>query len=267
MKHEFGNSILAAPLRCGAAFRFVAILVAISTAATQPSRLARAAEIDLENWKLTLPVDVERTFEGKAAEISAAQLAAGYEDKYFLTESDGSIVFWCPVNGATTEDTEFPRSELREMLDARDPSVNWTSRGTHTLEARCRVMEVPSTGKVIIGQIHSYTGKSKPLVKLQYYKGRVEALVKMSPNAGKDRKLTFPEVGLSGDIAYQIKLRDGVLSITVNGATQTENIVENDGDWANQTFYFKAGAYTQDNEGDDSEGARVVFSMLNVGHG
>ncbi len=174
--------------------------------------------------------------------------------------------FWCPVNGATTEGTEFPRSELREMLHAADPSVNWTAQGTHILDARCKVLEVPSNPKVVIGQIHSYSGKAKPLVKLQYYKGRVEALVKVSPAAGEDRKLTFPDVPANSDIAYQIKVEDGVLSITVNGVTQSENIVANDAEWATQTFYFKAGVYPQDNEGPESEGARVVFSLLNVSH-
>ncbi len=238
---------------------------AVNSAAEQPG-IVNKASIDLSRWKLTLPTDAAGTTDGKAAEVSAMQLTSGYKGDHFYTDSDGSMVFWCPVIGATTEGTEFPRSELREMLDPRDPSVNWTSHGTHVLEARCRVQDVPSNPKVIIGQIHSYSGKSKPLIKLQYYMGRIEALVKVSPTAGKDRKLTFPDVGLNSEIAYQIKLQDGILSVTVNGSTQTENVVENDADWANQTFYFKAGAYPQDNDGPASEGSRVAFSMLNVRH-
>lgn len=78
---------------------------------------------------------------------------------------------------------------------------------------------IPSNPKVIIGQIHSYTGKTSPLVKLQYSKGRLEALVKRSPTGGKDQKLTFVGGDLNTDIAYQIKLQDGVLTITVNGVT------------------------------------------------
>jgi hypothetical protein len=226
-----------------------------------------ASRIDLSHWKLTLPTDASNQYSGHATEISAAQLTAGFEDPHFQTDANGHLVFWCPVNGAMTEGTEFPRSELREMLEPDDSTVNWPLRGTHILEAQCRVLQVPSNPKVIIGQIHSYSGKSKPLIKLQYYKGRIEALVKVSPTAGKDRKLTFPEVGLNNDIAYQIKVQDGLLSITVNGVTQTENVVESAADWANQTFYFKAGVYPQDNDGPASEGSRVSFSVLNVSHG
>lgn len=261
MKHLFVNTLLAKAFLLGAS------IVAVEVAAEQPNIAGSAAKIDLSDWKLTLPVDSKGKTDGNPAEISGTQLIAGYRDDHFYAGPDGSIVFWCPVNGATTKGTEFPRSELREMLNARDPSVNWMAQGTHILAACCRVMEVPSNPKVVIGQIHGYSDKANPLIKLQYFKGRVEALVKISPTAGKDKKLTFPEVGLNNDIAYQIKLQDGVLSITVNGMTQTENVVENDAGWANQTFYFKAGVYPQDNEGDATEGTRVAFSMLKVSHG
>ena len=49
------------------------------------------------------------------------------------------------------------------------------------------------------------------MIKLQFCKGRIEALVKESPSKGKDLKLTFPDVGLDKDFDYQIKLADGRL--------------------------------------------------------
>ena len=75
-----------------------------------------------------------------------------------------------------------------------------------------------------------------------------------------------PISALNSDIACQIKVQDGVLDVTVNGVTQTENIFRNDSDWLNQTFYFKVGCCPQDNEGPASEGARVTFSALKVSH-
>jgi len=234
-----------------------------ATAETKPP----SANFDLSHWKLTLPVSASGTAEGKATEISAAQLTAGYTNAdYFHTGTDGTMVFWCPVNGATTEGSEYPRSELRELIDPADDNVCWAAPGTHILDARCRVSEVPSSKKVIIGQIHGYSGKANPLVKLQFFKGRVEALVKESPRKGKDLKLTFPQVGLDKDFDYQIELQDGLLSVTVNGTTQTVNVFEKDPQWASQTLYFKVGAYTQDNEGPASEGARVAISRLKVSH-
>jgi hypothetical protein len=170
------------------------------------------------------------------------------------------------VTGARTENTEYSRCELREMINPADDNVCWSARGTHIMEARCRVMEVPSGQKVVIGQIHGYSGKARPMIKLQFYKGRVEALVKDKTRKGKDIKLTFPDVGLDKDFDYQIKLENGLLSVTVNGETQSENVFERDPAWAEQTLYFKVGAYPQDNEGPATEGARVAFSKLKVSH-
>jgi hypothetical protein len=147
------------------------------------------SRFDLSHWKLTLPINVAKTYSGHASEIGAGQLASGFKDSHFQTDTEGAMVFWCPVIGSTTEGTEFPRCELPEMLEPGNPGHNW-----------------------------------------------------------------------------KIKLEDGVLSVDVNGVTQTENMIQHDDSWARQTFYFKAGAYPQDDEGDGSEGARVSFSNLRVSH-
>jgi hypothetical protein len=215
---------------------------------------------DLTHWKLTLP-------ETGAPEVSVAQLIAGYTNAaYFYTGSRGEMVFWCPVTGGTTSGSSYPRSELREMLNPTSSTVNWTGHGTHTLDAQCRVLKIPSTGKVIIGQIHGYTGNAYPLIKLQYYNGLVDALVKHSPNNSTDTHYYFMNVGLSNLITYQIKVTDGLLSMTVNGSNRAVNIFQTDPDWANQTMYYKAGNYCQDNSGTSTEGALVSFEQLSTSH-
>lgn len=223
--------------------------------------------IDLSHWKLTLPVRASENEGGNPLEIVPSKLIAGYTHAdYFRFDPDGTMVFWCPVSGATTENTDYARTELREMLDPADDNVCWPAPGTHVLNARCRVSEVPSSQKVIIGQIHGYSGKANPLIKLQFFKGRIEALVKEKARKGKDLKLTFNDVGLDKEFDYEIRLQDGLLRVSVNGASQMVNVFEKDPEWASQSLYFKAGAYVQDNEGRASEGARVSFSKLTVSH-
>ncbi len=226
-----------------------------------------ADHMDLSHWKLTLPVDAAGTAAGHPLEISAAQLSAGYtHPEYFQRGLDGQLIFWCPVTGARTENTKYARCELREVINPTDDNVCWSAKGTHIMDVSCRVMDVPSGQKVVIGQIHGYSGNANPLIKLQFFKGRVEALVKDKARGGRDIKLTFPEVGLDKEFVYQIKLHDGLLSVTVNGVTQSVNVFETDPAWADQTLYFKAGVYPQDNEGPPTEGARVSFSKLQVTH-
>jgi hypothetical protein len=127
-------------------------------------------------------------------------------------------------------------------------------------------MQLPSTRKTIIGQIHSFGGNAYPLVKLQFNSGKVEALVKTSPNSPADTSLSFANIALSTLIDYQLKLVDGLLSMTVNGINQSVNVFQTDPAWTNQTFYFKAGNYCQDNSGTANEGAVVSFQRLSVEH-
>lgn len=248
-------------------FAYIALLSLLATRQSLFADEPQSPSIDLSHWKLTLPVDASGKTDGHPMEIQAQRLSGGYKHAdYFYKDANGQFVFWCPVNGARTENTEYARTELREVIDPEDDNVCWSAPGTHVLNARCRVSEVPSSQKVIIGQIHGYSGKAKPLIKLQFFKGRIEALVKEKATKGKDLKLTFPDVGLDKDFDYEIKLQAGLLSITVNGATQSLNVFEKDLEWAKQSLYFKAGVYPQDNEGPPTEGARVSFSRLVVNH-
>ena len=235
---------------------------------TPVSGLAPESKFDLSHWKLTLPTDAAGRYGGHPREIAAEQLSRGFKDPpHFVSDPEGDMVFWCPVIGSTTEGTSYPRCELREMLEPGNVRRNWSMAGNHVLEGSCRILQVPSNPKVVVAQIHSSTGESRPLVKLQYFKGRVEALVKVSPVQGQDRKLRFADLGSDRAISWRIALDDGVLNVTVNGMSQSENVIANDPRWADQEFYFKAGVYPQDNDGDVSEGARVSFSKLAATHG
>lgn len=225
---------------------------------------------NLTNWYLGLPVDSMGGKTGDSASITAAQLTSGYSNAlYFYTGSDGAMTFWAPVDGATTSGSSFPRSELREQISPPSNEINWRGYGKHIFSATCKVTEVPSTAKVIIGQIHTKTGDARPLVKLQYSNGTIEALVKVytsdtMPNT--DNKLTFQNVGLNNLISYTIQNENGLVTVTVNGLTLSTNTFLTDPDWANQEFYYKAGSYCQDNVGSSSEGARVAFYALARSH-
>jgi parallel beta-helix repeat protein len=217
------------------------------------------ANFDLSHWKLTLP-------DANSSEIFPAQLMAGSTNSFFYTGADGAMVFWCPVTGGTTPGSVFPRCELRELLVPINESVGWTGDGTHMLNAQCKVTQIPSSKRTFIGQIHSLTGNAVPLLKLRFNDGTVEALVKPSPGSTNDTSLPFANVGLSNLITYQIKMVDGLLSMTVNGSNRSVNVYQTDPAWSNQVFYFKAGNYCQDNSGTTNEGAVVSFYQLSVEH-
>ena len=225
---------------------------------------------DLSHWKLQLPIDTNGVLSATnlgVMEILTPQLLAGYASDYFYSGSDGAMTFWAPVTGATTSGTSYPRSELREMLNTNDTSVDWTGQGVHTINAQCQVLQIPSSGNVCIGQIKAFTGNTFPLVFMLYNNGVVQGRIKTdSFNDGSDFTFNYANVGLSNNIAYQVQMVNGLITIAVNGVTNSLNVYQTDPRWTTNTFYFKAGDYCQDNVGTDLEGARVAFYALNTAH-
>ena len=225
---------------------------------------------NLSHWKLQLPIDVTGVLSGTnlgVMEILTPQLLAGYSSEYFYSGADSAMTFWSPVTGATTGGTEYPRSELREMLNTNDTSVDWTGQGVHTLNAQCQVLQVPTSGKVCIGQIKAFTGNTFPLVFMLYNNGIIQGRIKTdSFNDASDITFNYANTGLSNNITYQVQMVNGLVTIAVNGVTNSLNVYSTDPRWTTNMFYFKAGDYCQDNAGTDLEGARMAFYGLNVTH-
>ncbi len=219
--------------------------------------------IDLSTWNLSIP-------EGSPpATIETSQLVQGFQDQYFHSDS-GTVFFWAPVTGATTTNAIYPRSELRETY-SNGTLRNWLyPAADNKLAATLAVSQVPSTGKVVIGQIHA-KDSTRPMVKLEYqYKtysstGNIVAKVRMRPDDETGQVLTIATgIKLNQSFSYLIHLSPaGVL--TINGAGyQWSSPVSST--WSDKPLYFKAGVYVQDNTGYPTEGGTVTFSLLDIDH-
>lgn len=140
--------------------------------------VAPSLKFDLSDWTLSVPSDEDGN--GRADQIKEKELNSGYANKYFYADSDGGMVFKCPIGGAkTSANTSYTRSELREMLRAGDKTIktkgpnlnNWVLQSSNSiynaggydgqLTATLKVDHVTTTGdekqvgRVIIGQIHA----------------------------------------------------------------------------------------------------------------
>src|SRR5262245_33357455 len=75
-----------------------------------------AALLDLRNWKLTLPIASPGG--SSPLEVKQPELATYSHDEYFhLNAARDGVVFRAHAGGATTSNSGYPRSELREMAD------------------------------------------------------------------------------------------------------------------------------------------------------
>ncbi len=249
---------------------WLSLWLSSATAWALSPNLPPGSNFNLNHWYIQFPTSGgSLTCSGGSVDsATTTQLINGYTNApYFYTGSDGAMVFWAPINGATTSGSSYPRSELRELLNTNDTSVDWTPYGTHILDAQVKVLQVPtSTKKVIIGQIHGYSGAALPTVKVEFGNNTVYATVKTNSNDdGSD--FVFPSVSsaLSNSITYEIKLVNGLVSIVINNKTNSMNIFQTDPNYTNETQYFKAGDYCQADSCSNpanADGARVAFYAL-----
>ena len=187
----------------------------------------RLLSIDLSHWNLTLPSGPI----GDPTVIPTSQLVSGYSSQYFYTGADGALVFWCPVTGVSTKNSSFARSELRET-NADGSLSAWNALdGTETLDATLAVNQVPSSGEVVIGQIHDVGGNgitTEPLVKLVYeYQGasgtgELVAEVRPTPASSASNDFTVATgIPLNNQFSYEIQLQaDLTLNVQINGVTR-----------------------------------------------
>jgi hypothetical protein len=221
----------------------------------RPQPPATSSAIDLQGWKLTLPTEGE---DGDAEEVEPAAVT----DPWLTAGPDGSLTFWAPAAGATTENSKSPRTELISLTDF--------SAGTdqRSLTASLAVSQVPADSKeIIIGQVHGSDDiKSVPYVMLHYRDGDIAAEVKQKQKG--DEKQTFPLLsGVPLNERFDFTITDDgtgsmTISATHDGNTQqaTAQVPEA---FQGEKVRFQVGDYQQAEsaQGDD-DGGRVTFYAI-----
>jgi hypothetical protein len=221
--------------------------------------LPPGGNFNLSVWQLQLPSGSA----GSPDTVTPAQLKTYTNPAYFFTDkNDGSMTFWAPEKGVTTPNSNYARSELREM-NSNGSAANWSLAGTHTLSAYLRIVSV--TKNVCVGQVHLGTGGSstKPLLELYYRpNGDIHLGTENSPDGGQ----TLHKVGnvaLGAKWTYVITVTGNKINLAVNG-TKTSYPIPSSFNPYKQ--YFKAGSYNQSSSSSTTNGAKVKFYTLTVAH-
>lgn len=215
---------------------------------------------DLTRWVLQLPL---------ADGDSVKQISdlGSYTSEFFYTAPDGAMAFWCPVTGAHTPNTKYPRSELREKPVGGD----WAITGKHRLSATFKVTKNLASKGTIIGQIHgNATGGTSEVLKLEWTsENAIVASVEDNDAPATQIDKPLGNYALGELLSYDITLENGSLKVTVTGAKGSKSITSpyTASSWTKDKYYFKLGNYVQLNTGASSDGARVQFYAVNVEHG
>ena len=278
------------------------------------------SNFDLLSWKLQTPADLDG--DNRSDSTSETDLASGFTDEYFFTGPNGGMVFRSTIVGAkTSANTNYTRSELREMLRRGNTGIstrgvnrnNWilgyqpdpgVSVGGRNgvLRATLAVNHVTDTGnsnqvgRVIIGQIHAENDEP---IRLYYRKypqnergfvyfaheirdsddiyfpvlGPINTNIDNAPN---DETNPINGIALDEVFSYEITqygsridviLRRGDSSGPIIGHNYVDMESQNSGyDVPEEWMYFKAGAYSQNNSGDDADFDQVTFYALENTH-
>ncbi len=215
---------------------------------------------DLTHFTLQLPL-------ANGDSVQQVSNLATYTSDYFYTGTDGAMTFWCPVTGAHTENTHYPRSELREVADGGD----WAITGTHKLTASFKMLQNPPSKGTIIGQIHgNATGGTSEIVKLEWTRqNTIVASVEDNDDGTTQIDKTLGSYTFGSQLSYTLELKNSVLTVSVTDSKGTKTVSNpyTAASWTKDKYYFKLGDYVQLDTGTSKDGGRVAFYSFAVEHG
>ena len=249
------------------------------------------SDIDLNNWKVTLPVGNPTSF--RPPEILEYATNSTLKPFFYNDSIDGSLVFYAyPAN--TTPNSSYSRTELREQVVSGSDHTNWTFSQGGRLRGVLSVPEVTydSSGnqhKIIVMQIHgrltdaqrsligANDNNAPPILKIYWDKGRIRIKTKQVKDLsdsyedllqtsawGDDDGYTFPVDVNDEKFTLEVIVTDERMEVILN---EDHSVVYDDihiQKWGIFENYFKAGNYFQSR--DSGSFARVKYYELEVSH-
>ncbi len=253
------------------------------------------ADIDLNNWKVTLPIP--RT-DGKALEVEPPDILDYATNETLIPfmyndSTDSSIVFYT-YPGASTTNSSYSRTELREQMVPGSNNTNWTFSKGGYMKGTLSVPEISTESdgdphRVIIMQIHGRLtneqrdligeddNNAPPVLKIYWQYDKVYVRTKEL----KDLNATYEEMlhtdawtdddgkyfsRVVGDEKFtlEVKVAEGRMEVTLDDEETLvyENIHMEK--WNVFENYFKAGNYLVTK--DEGAFARVKYYELEVSH-
>ena len=249
-------------------------------------------KINLNNWKVTLPI-------GKPSEITPPAIVdypniAVLKEFMYTDSTDGSLVFYT-YPGASTRNSSYSRTELREQLVPGSNNTNWTFAQGGRMKGTLAVADVSKEkngkpSKVIIMQIHGRLtneqrdligeddNNAPPILKIYWDKGgRIRVKTKelkdinssetelLKTSAWKDDKGHNFKTNVGKEkFTLEVIASEGKLEVILN---EEESVVYENihiQKWGVFENYFKAGNYLQSKAPDSF--AKVKYYDLEISH-
>lgn len=247
-------------------------------------------KIDLNHWKVTLPI-------GNPTEVSPPEIlkyASNETLKPFIYNDSikGALVFYT-YPAASTTNSSYSRTELREQMTPGSNATNWTfSQGAY-LKGELAMGEITKDAnedyhRTIIMQIHGRLSNvqrdlinqsdnnAPPMLKIYWVNGKVRVKTKELKNLDASELDILKTDSWTDDVGYtfseyvgfdkfvlEVKVSNGRMEVILNGVSKVyegEHIKK----WNVFENYFKAGNYLVTR--DDWAKSKVEYYQLEVSH-
>ncbi len=247
--------------------------------------------IDLNNWKVTLPV-------GNPTEVKPPEIlnyATNETLKPFMYNDslNGALVFYT-YPGASTANSSYSRTELREQMVPGSNTTNWTFAQGGNMKGTLEMDEISrdSDGdfhRTMVMQIHGRLtneqrdligeddNNAPPVLKVYWQNEKVRVVVKalkdltvsdmeiLETDSWKDgESYIFPETVGFDKFTVEVKVSTGRIEVVLNENTAKVFEGIHLEKWGVFENYFKAGNYLQTK--DEGSFARVKYYDLTVSH-
>lgn len=247
--------------------------------------------IDLNNWKVTLPI-------GNPTEVEPPEvLNYGNLDilrEFMYNDSiDGSLVFYT-YPGASTRNSSYSRTELREQMVPGSNNTNWTFAEGGRMRGTLMVPEISKDEedkfhRTIIMQIHGRLtneqrdlireddNNAPPVLKIYWQNGKIRVKTKVlndletndvdilkTSSWGNDEGVYFDQAVGHDKFTVEVIVSEGRMEVILN---DQQSLVYDDihmQKWGVFENYFKAGNYLQAKGNNDF--AKVKYYELAISH-
>ncbi|MBP0904904.1 polysaccharide lyase family 7 protein [Mariniflexile gromovii] len=270
--------------------------VADSKVEKKKKKKYKLPDVDLSHWSVTTP---ELNAKGSAMNIEPPEILNYATDERLLPymyndSTNGALVFYAYPSKATTANTKYSRSELREQMVPGDNNTNWTFAQGAYMKGKLAIEDITkdSNGKyhkVIIMQIHGRLtneqrdligqkdNNAPPILKIYWENGKIRVKTKELKNIGAigeellhedawddDKGFNFEQAVGFGKFTLEVKVSEGKMVVVLNNSEYKvyENIHMRK--WGVFENYFKAGNYFQSR--DEGAFAKVKYYELEVKH-
>jgi len=213
--------------------------------------------IDLSVWKLRIPLDDNG--DGVADEVMMPTLRLFEDPEFFhLSEKLDYVIFRAKCGAPTTENSDYPRSELREMKKGGAEETSWgTNDGkVHNLTISAAITALPDKKEdVVCAQIR---GREGDLLMI-----RLEGKRLFIERKGLDPLVLDDDYKLGTFFNLMLIADNGRIRALFERKQVMEWKVEREG------LYFNVGCYTQSHrdKGDTSDSYyETAFKSIFVTH-